>query len=73
MFMERKSAKDLTNFERYAILPTHEWMRTWVGRFEKIKVWSSQNIAFDHTFDHLQSWTTWKQCSQEHPKAPFSD
>ena len=45
----------------------------WYLVLKKIKVWSSQNIAFDHTFDHLQSWTTWKQCSQEHPKAPFSD
>ena len=24
-------------------------------------------------FDHLRIWTTWKQCSQEHPKAPFLD
>ena len=28
---------DLTNFERYAILPTHKWIRTWVPRFEKNK------------------------------------
>ena len=40
---------------------------------KKIKMWSSQNTAFDHIFDHLQTRTTWKQCSQEHPKAPFLD
>ena len=40
---------------------------------KKIKMWSSQNAAFDHIFDHLQTRTTWKQCSQEHPKAPFLD
>ena len=27
----------------------------------------------DHSFDHLQSPTTWKQCDGEHPKAPLSD
>ena len=36
-------------------------------------MWSSQNTAFDHIFDHLQTRTTWKQCQQEHTKAPFSD
>ena len=41
--------------------------------FKKIKVWSSHNTAFDHIFDHLQTRATWKQCSQEHPKAPFLD
>ncbi len=41
--------------------------------FKKIKVWSSQNTAFDHIFDHLQTRTTWKQCSQEHGLAPFLD
>ena len=30
-------------------------------------------FVVDHSFDHLQSWTTWKQCLQEHPKAPVSD
>ena len=40
---------------------------------KKIKMWSSQNTAFDHIFDHLQTRTTWKQCSQEHGLAPFSD
>ena len=73
MFMERKSAKDLTNFESYAKLLLEEWARTWVYRFEKIKMWSSQNTAFDHIFDHLQTRTTWKQCSQEHGLAPFLD
>ena len=27
----------------------------------------------DHSFDHLASRTTWKQCEREHPKASFSD
>ena len=27
----------------------------------------------DHTFDHLQTWTVWKQCLQEHALAPISD
>ena len=30
-------------------------------------------FVVDHIFDHLQLRTTWKQCLQEHPKAPFSD
>ena len=34
-------------------------------------MWSAQNTAFDHIFDHLQTRTTWKQCSQEHPKVPL--
>ena len=36
-------------------------------------MWSAQNTALDHIFDHLQTRTTWKQCSQEHTKAPFLD
>ena len=36
-------------------------------------MWSSQNAAFDHIFDHLQTRTTWKQCSQEHGLSPFLD
>ena len=36
-------------------------------------MWSPQNTAFDHIFDHLQIRTTWKQCFEEHPKAPSSD
>ena len=27
----------------------------------------------NHSFDHLASRTTWKQCEREHPKASFSD
>ena len=27
----------------------------------------------DHTFDHLQTWTVWKQCEREHRKASVSD
>ncbi len=33
----------------------------------------NRGFAFDHIFDHLQDWTTWKQCEQETMKAPFSD
>ena len=36
-------------------------------------MWSAQNAAFDHIFDHLQTRTTWKQCFEEHTKAPFLD
>ena len=36
-------------------------------------MWSAQNTAFDHIFDHLQTRTTWKLCQQEHTKAPFLD
>ena len=36
-------------------------------------MWSAQNTAFDHIFDHLQNRTTWKQCFEEHTKAPFLD
>ena len=32
-----------------------------------------RGFVVDHIFDHLQLWTTWKQCLQEHPKASFSD
>jgi len=30
-------------------------------------------FVVDHSFDHLQLRTTWKQCEREHPKASFSD
>ena len=33
----------------------------------------SNRKRLDHSFDHLQSWTTWKQCDGEHPKASISD
>ena len=33
----------------------------------------SRRNELDHTFDHLRLRTTWKQCLQEHPKAPISD
>ena len=29
--------------------------------------------GLDHSFDHLPIRTTWKQCDEEHRKAPFSD
>ena len=54
----------------------HLWKNKLVHGYivlKKIKMWSAQNTAFDHIFDHLQTRTTWKQCSQEHPKAPFLD
>ena len=40
---------------------------------KKLRWGQTQNTAFDHIFDHLQTRTTWKQCSQEHTKAPFLD
>ena len=30
-------------------------------------------FVVDHSFDHLRLRTTWKQCDEEHRKAPFSD
>jgi len=30
-------------------------------------------MSLDHTFDHLRTWTVWKQCSQEPTRASFSD
>ena len=30
-------------------------------------------FVVDHSFDHLQLRTTWKQCEREHPKASFLD
>ena len=46
-------------------------MRSRITDFLIVSI-SHQN-EFDHSFDHLQLRTTWKQCPQEHPKAPFSD
>ena len=48
-----------------------EFMRSWIFDFSIATI--SQRNELDHTFDHLASRTTWKQCMQEHPKAPFSD
>ena len=48
-----------------------EFMRSRV--FDFLMASTSHRNGLDHSFDHLQSWTTWKQCLQEHPKAPFSD
>ena len=33
----------------------------------------SHRNGLDHTFDHLQTWTVWKQCERKHLKASFSD
>ena len=33
----------------------------------------SHRNGLDHSFDHLASGTTWKQCEREHRKASFSD
>ena len=46
-------------------------MRSRITDFLIVSI-SHQN-EFDHSFDHLQLRTTWKQCPQEHPKALFSD
>ena len=46
-------------------------MRSWIFNFSIATI--SQRNELDHTFDHLRRWTTWKQCLQEHPKAPISD
>ena len=46
-------------------------MRSWIFNFSIATI--SQRNELDHTFDHLRRWTTWKQCLQEHPKAPILD
>jgi len=48
-----------------------ELMWSWI--FDFLIAFISHRNGLDHSFDHLQLRTTWKQCPQEHPKAPFSD
>ena len=64
--------RHLTNPSRYGIITTEkEFMRSRIFDFLTV-FWSHPN-GLDHSFDHLQSWTTWKQCEREHPKASFLD
>ena len=48
-----------------------ELLRSWI--FDFLMASSSHRNGLDHSFDHLQSWTTWKQCEREHLKASFLD
>ena len=48
-----------------------EFMRSWIFDFSIATI--SQRNELDHTFDHLRSWTMWKQYLREHRKAPISD
>ena len=48
-----------------------EFMRSRIFDFLIASI--SHRNGLDHTFDHLQTWTTWKQCDGEHRKASFSD
>ena len=62
----------LTILSRYGIITTEkEFMRSRIFDFLIASIFH-RNVL-DHTFDHLASRTTWKQCDGEHPKAPFSD
>ena len=63
---------DLTIASRYGIITAEkEFMRSWILDFLIASI--SHRNGLDHSFDHLRLRTTWKQCPQEHPKAPFSD
>ena len=56
----------------YGIITTEkEFMRSWI--FDFLTAFWSHRKGLDHTFDHLRLRTVWKQCLQEHPKAPISD
>ena len=48
-----------------------EFMRSRISDF--LTASSYQRNELDHSFDHLQLRTTWKQCEREHPKASFLD
>ena len=64
--------RHLTIFWNYAILFLKEWTRTWYAHFGfLIDFYTGRRV--DHNFDHLQDWTIWKQCAQEHLKASFAD
>ena len=68
----RVERRFLTIALMYGIITAEkEFMRSWIFDFSMATI--SQWNELDHTFDHLASRTTWKQCLQEHPKAPFSD
>ena len=68
----RVERRFLTIALMYGIITAEkEFMRSWIFDFS-ITTFSQRN-ELDHTFDHLRLRTTWKQCLQEHPKAPFSD
>ena len=63
---------DLTIALRYGIITAEkEFMRSRILDFLIASI--SHRNGLDHSFDHLRLRTTWKQCPQEHPKAPFSD
>ena len=68
----RVERRFLTIALMYSIITAEkEFMRSWIFDFSITTI--SQRNELDHTFDHLRLRTVWKQCLQEHPKAPISD
>ena len=68
----RVERRRLTIVLMYGIITAEkELMWSWI--FDFLIAFISHRNGLDHSFDHLQLRTTWKQCPQEHPKAPFSD
>ena len=68
----RVERRFLTIALMYGIITAEkEFMRSWIFDFSITTI--SQRNELDHTFDHLRLRTVWKQCLQEHPKAPISD
>ena len=68
----RVERRFLTIALMYGIITAEkEFMKSWIFDFSITTI--SQRNELDHTFDHLRLRTVWKQCLQEHPKAPISD
>ena len=68
----RVERRFLTIALMYGIITAEkEFMRSWIFDFSIATI--SQRNELDHTFDHLRLRTVWKQCLQEHPKAPILD
>ena len=60
----------LTILSRYGIITAEkEFMRSRILDFPIASI--SHRDGLDHSFDHLQIRTVWKQCLKEHPKASF--
>ena len=68
----RVEKRRLTIALMYGIITAEkEFLRSRILDF--LTAFWSHRKELDHTFDHLRLRTTWKQCLQEHPKAPISD
>ena len=68
----RVERRRLTITLMYGIITAEkEFMRSWIFDFLIASI--SHRNGLDHSFDHLRLRTMWKQCDEEHRKAPFSD